>query len=109
MTEIQTITMAVLTQVLSIPGIIALEVLQLVNQFVAMGYSTLLKNNAMTEILSHSTAVQIVLKILATPAHERLLLPLTIAIQLVGTPLKQVMKSVMTATLSQTMAVPPLV
>ncbi len=95
MTEIQTITMAVLTQVLSIPGIIALEVLQLVNQFVAMGYSILLKNNAMTGILSHSTAVQIVLKILATPAHERPPIPLTIALQPVGTALKQLMKSVM--------------
>jgi len=59
----------------------------------------------MTGILSHSTAVQIVLKILATPAYERPPTPLTIAIQLVGTALKQVMKSVMTAIQMITMAV----
>ena len=61
-----------------------------------MAYSIPLKKNAMTEILTHSTAVQIVLKILATLAHERLPLPLMNVIQLVETLLKQVMKNVMT-------------
>jgi len=61
----------------------------------------------MTEILSHSTAVQIVLKILVTPAHERPPILLTIAfqLQLVETALKYLTRSVMMAIQTIPMAV----
>ena len=78
-------------------AIIVQEVYQYVNPSVAMGFFMLLRNNVMTRILSLLMAVQTVLKTLATLVHEQPLLPLTNAIQLVETELKQVMKSVMTA------------
>jgi len=78
-------------------GITAQAACQYVNPFVAMDSFIFLRNNVMTRILSLLTAVQTVLKTLATLVHEQPLLLLMNAIQLVETALKQVMKNVMTA------------